>query len=179
VWENSASIGLDAQKPLRRAYESDEKAVQEWVDDVYPKVRAYAKSKGAEIFWLNEATIRSNDSLQRTWSETGKTPVVTTSGQRQTISVISTLSNKSGFWNYVFDGKFNTDKCIECLKNFQKSRHHPVILLVDGHAVHKSKKVTDYLQTLKGKIEMVFLPPYALDLNTDEQAWNQMRNIGT
>ena len=26
---------------------------------------------------------------------------------------------------------------------------------------------------------MVFLPPYALDLNPDELVWNQMRNMGT
>jgi len=47
-------LGLTPQKPLRRAYERDEKAVQEWVDDVYPKVKKYAKKKGAEIFWLDE-----------------------------------------------------------------------------------------------------------------------------
>ncbi|WP_185233735.1 IS630 family transposase [Teredinibacter franksiae] len=172
-------LGLTPQKPLRRAYERDEKAVQEWVDDVYPKVRAYAKKKGAEIFWLDEATIRSDDPLQRTWGEKGKTPVVRTSGQRQAINAISALSNKGGFWYHVFDGKFNADKCIECLKSFQKGRNHPVILIVDGHPVHKSKKVTDYIETLEGKIEMVFLPPYAPDLNPDELVWNQVRNIGT
>lgn len=172
-------LGLTPQKPLRRAYERDEKAVQEWVDDVYPKVKKYAKKKGAEIFWLDEATIRSDDPLQRTWGEKGKTPVVKTSGQRQAINAISALSNKGGFWYHVFDGKFNAEKCIECLKNFQKGRNHPVILIVDGHPVHKSKRVTEYLDSLDGKIEIVFLPPYAPDLNPDELVWNQMRSIGT
>ncbi len=153
--------------------------MQEWVDDGYPKVKKYAKKKGAEIFWLDETTIRSDDPLQRTWGEKGKTPVVTTSGQRQAINAISALSNKSGFWYHVFDGKFNADKCIECLKSFQKGRNSPVILIVDGHPVHKSKKVTDYIESLEGKVEMVFLPPYAPDLNPDELVWNQMRNIGT
>jgi hypothetical protein len=37
--------------------------VQEWVDDVYPKVRACARKKAAEIFWFDEATIRSDDPL--------------------------------------------------------------------------------------------------------------------
>ncbi|WP_185906536.1 IS630 family transposase [Teredinibacter haidensis] len=98
-------LGLTPQKPLRRADERDEKAVQEWVDDVYPKVKKYDKKKGAEIFWLDEATIRSDDPLQRTWSEKGNTPVVTTSGQRQAINAISALSNKCGFWYHVFDVK--------------------------------------------------------------------------
>jgi len=73
-------LGLTPQKPLRRAYERDEKAVQEWVECVYPRVKNHAKKKGAEIFWLDEATIRSDDPLQRTWGQKGKTPVVKTSG---------------------------------------------------------------------------------------------------
>lgn len=172
-------LGLTPQKPLRRAYERDEEAVKEWVSNVYPRVKKYAKNKGAEIFWLDEATIRSDDPLQRTWGEKGKTPVVKTSGQRQAINAISALSNKGGFWYHVFDGKFNADKCIECFKSFRKGRKQPVILIVDGHPVHKSKKVTTYLEELDGEMEIVFLPPYAPDLNPDELVWNQMRNKGT
>ena len=172
-------LGLTPQKPLRRAYERDEEAVQEWVDVVYPKVKKYAKKKGAEIFWLDEASIRSDDPLQRTWGEKGKTPVVKTSGQRQAINAISALSNKGGFWYHVFEGKFNAEKCIECFKHFLKGRKSPIILIVDGHPVHKSKKVTSYIESLEGAIDIVFLPPYAPDLNPDELVWNQMRNIGT
>ena len=171
--------GLSPQKPLRRAYERDEKAVKEWVDNVYPRVKQYAKSQGAEIFWLDEASIRSDDPLQRTWGEKGSTPVVKTSAERQSINAISALSNTGGFWYHVFDGKFNGTKCIECLKHFLKGRKTPVILIVDGHPVHKSKKVQDYIESLEGQIEMVFLPPYAPDLNPDELVWNQMRNVGT
>ena len=171
--------GLTPQKPLRRAYERDEEAVKQWVSDVYPRVKKHAKNKGAEIFWLDEASIRSDDPLQRTWGEKGKTPVVKTSGQRQSINAISALSNKGGFWYHVYDGKFNAAKCVECFKHFLKGRKTPVILIVDGHPVHKSKKVMEYIDSLEGRIEIVFLPPYAPDLNPDELVWNQMRNIGT
>jgi len=172
-------LGLTPQKPLRRAYERDEKAVQEWVELVYPRVKKYAKNRGAEIFWLDEATIRSDDPLQRTWGEKGKAPIVKTSGQRQSINAISALSNKGGFWYHVFEGKFNAEKCIDCFKSFRKGRCHPVVLIIDGHPVHKSKRVNDYIESLDGAIELVFLPPYAPDLNPDELVWNQMRNIGT
>lgn len=172
-------LGLTPQKPLRRAYERDEKAVKKWVAEVYPKVKKHAKKQGAEIFWLDEASIRSDDPLQRTWGERGKTPVVKTSGQRQSINAISALSNAGGFWYHVYKGKFTADKCIECFKQFLKNRNKPVILIVDGHPVHKSKKVMDYMESLDGLLEIVFLPPYAPDLNPDELVWNHMRNIGT
>jgi transposase len=172
-------LDLTPQKPLRRAYERDEEAVKTWIDEVYPKVKQYAKNKGAEIFWLDEASIRSDDPLQRTWGEKGKTPIVKTSGQRQSINAISALSNKGGFWYHVYDGKFNADKCVECFKHFLRGRKTPVVVIVDGHPVHKSKKVMEYLESLEGRMEIVFLPPYAPDLNPDELVWNQMRNIGT
>jgi len=172
-------LGLTPQKPLRRAYERDEEAVKEWVGKVYPKVKKYAKNKGAEIFWLDEASIRSDDPLQRTWGEKGKTPVVKTSGQRQSINAISALSNKGGFWYHVYNGKFTADKCIECFKRFLRNRKSSVLLIVDGHPVHKSKKVREYIESLEGRLEIVFLPPYAPDLNPDELIWNQMRHVGT
>lgn len=172
-------LGLTPQKPLRRAYERDEEAVKQWVEDVYPKVKEYAKKQCAEIFWLDEASIRSDDPLQRTWGEKGKTPVVKTSGQRQSINAISALSNTGGFWYHVYQGKFTADKCIECFKHFLKNRKRPIILIVDGHPVHKSKKVMDYIESLDGFLNIVFLPPYAPDLNPDELVWNHMRNIGT
>jgi transposase len=172
-------LGLTPQKPLRRAYERDEEAVQEWVDVVYPRIQKYAKKTGAEIFWLDEASIRSDDPLQRTWGEKGKTPVVRTSGQRQSINAISALSNSGAFWYHVYEGKFTGEKCIECFSRLIKNRKRPVIMIVDMHPVHKSKKVMDYVESLEGKLEMVFLPPYAPDLNPDELVWNHMRNIGT
>ncbi len=172
-------LGLTPQKPLRRAYERDDKAVKEWVATVYPRVKKIAKKTGATIFWLDEASIRSDDALQRTWGEKGKTPVVKTSGQRQSINAISALSNKGGFWYHVYKGKFTGDKCVECFKLFLRNRKSPVIFIVDGHPVHKSKKVMKYIESLEGKLEIIFLPPYAPDLNPDELVWNQMRNIGT
>ena len=87
VGEMLHRLGLTPQKPLRRAYERNEVDVQSWVHMTYPTMRKRAKRKGAEIFWLDEAGLRSDDPLGRTWGLKGKTPVVETSGQRQPINV--------------------------------------------------------------------------------------------
>lgn len=171
--------GLTPQKPLRRAYERDPEATDKWVKEDYVRIRKRAKQRKAEIFWLDEASIRSDDPLQRTWGLKGKTPIVQTSGQRQSINAISALSNKGGFWYMVYTGRFNATKFIECLKNFMRYRRKPVFLIMDGHPVHKAKAVKEYIKGLKGKLEIYLLPPYAPDLNPDELVWNQMRNIGT
>jgi len=172
-------LGLTPQKPLRRAYERDEKAVEDWKANEYPKISKAANKQSAEIFWLDEAAIRSDDPLQRTWGLKGKTPVVKTSGQRQSINAISALSNKGGFWYHLYPGKFNADKFIECLQAFMKHRKKPVFMIMDGHPVHKARKVKAYVDSLGGKLSIYLLPPYAPDLNPDELVWNQMRHMGT
>ena len=172
-------LGLTPQKPLRRAYERDEEATTQWVNEIYPKVKKYAKKTDAEIYWLDEATIRSDDPLQRTWGLKGETPVVQTSSKRQSINAISALSNSGGFWFHVFSGRFTAEKCVECFKKLMRGRKRKLILILDGHPVHKSRKVAKYIESLEGKLELVFLPPYSPDLNPDELVWNHMRNIGT
>jgi transposase len=172
-------LGLTPQKPLRRAYERDEKAVEAWKKHTYPKIVKKAKKQGAELFWLDEAAIRSDDPLQRTWGLKGVTPVVKTSGQRQSINAISALSNTGAFWYHLYSGRFNADKFIDCMNDFMKHRIKPVFMIMDGHPVHKSKKVKDYVASRGGKLQLFLLPPYAPDLNPDELVWHQMKHLGT
>src|SRR5437867_13150274 len=60
-----ASLDITPQKPLRRAYERDPKAVQLWLDEVYPKLKKRAKKLGAKIFFLDEAGFQSDPPLGR------------------------------------------------------------------------------------------------------------------
>nr|WP_324292700.1 winged helix-turn-helix domain-containing protein [uncultured Amphritea sp.] len=42
--------GYTPQKPAKRAYERKPKAVKEWLDNTYPKIKSRAFEKGAEIY---------------------------------------------------------------------------------------------------------------------------------
>lgn len=171
--------GITPQKPVRRAYERDPQAVQQWLDERYPAIQARAKREGARIFWLDEASIRSDDPLQRTWGARGQTPVVQTSGQRQSISAISALSNTGAFWYHVYTGRLTADRFIECLWDFLQSQRGKLVVIMDGHPVHKAKKVRAWLAERADRLEVELLPGYAPDLNPDELVWHQMRHYGT
>src|SRR6266436_6906436 len=93
-----ASLDITPQKPLRRAYERDPVAVKLWLDETYPKLKQRAKKLGAKIFFLDEAGFQSDPPLSRTYGLKGKTPVVTTSGQRRSINVISAVNARGEFW---------------------------------------------------------------------------------
>ena len=172
-------VGLSPQKPMRRAYERDDEQIKVWLANTYPEIKKTAKKHGAEVFWLDEASIRSDDPLMRTWGLKGQTPTVRTSGQRQGINAISALSNRGSFWYRVYTERFNADVFIECLTDLIGNRRKPIFIITDGHPVHKSKKVRDFVQGLKGRLSLFILPPYAPDLNPDELVWNYIRQTGT
>ena len=135
------SSAKSSQKPLRQAYERDEKAVEAWRQTVYPQLLARARAEGADIFFLDEAGVESDSPLGRTWGKKGQTPVVKTSGQRQKVSVISAVNARGGFWFDVYTGKLNAVRFQEFLGDFMKRRQRPVFLVVDSLSVHKAASV--------------------------------------
>ena len=173
-----AGLEITPQKPLRRAYERDPQRIEQWLDEDYPKLRRRAKRNGAKIYFLDEAGFRSDPVLGRTYGLKGQTPVVATSGQRQSINAISAVSAKGGFWYNVYPGKLNAGRFVEFLQDFMKGRRERVLLVVDGHPSHKAKKVRAHVQSLSGKLELHFLPPYAPDLNPDEFVWGHAKTNG-
>jgi len=173
-----AQLDITPQKPLRRAYERDPAAIAKWKAQDYPRLRARARRRGAEIFFLDEAGIRSDAPLQRTWGARGQTPVVPTSGQRQSINAISAVNARGAFWYDVYTGRFNAARFVEFLRAFLRGRRRPVFLVVDGHPAHRAKVVSCHVQSLKGRLELHFLPGYAPELNPDEFVWNHMRRRG-
>src|ERR1039457_1133256 len=173
-----AALEITPQKPLRRAYERDPVAVEQWKKETYPKLKKRAKKLGASIFFLDEAGFQSDPPLGRTYGLKGSTPVVQSSGQRPSINVISAVTPSGAFWAATYTGKLNAESFVVFLKNFMKGRRHKVLLVVDGHPAHKANLVKEYIAELAGRLELYFLPPYAPDLNPDEFVWNHMKNNG-
>jgi transposase len=173
-----AGLEITPQKPLRRAYERDPAAVDHWVKESYPALKKRAKRLGASIFFLDEAGFQSDPPLGRTYGLKGKTPVVTTSGQRQSLNVISAVNARGEFWAATYTGKLDAEAFVVFLQNFVKGRTGKVFLVVDGHPAHKAKVVKSYVQSLEGRLELHFLPPYAPDLNPDEFVWSYMKTNG-
>jgi transposase len=174
-----AELGITPQKPLRRAYERDPIAITRWKTEEYPRLRARAKKEGADIFFLDEAGVRSDQVLGRTWAPKGKTPEVPTSGQRQSVNAISAVNALGAFWFVVYTGMFNAGRFVEFLKAFMKGRRRKVFLVLDGHPSHRAKVVLGYVAGLAGKLELHFLPGYAPELNPDEFVWNHLKRQGT
>jgi transposase len=173
-----AELDITPQKPLRRAYERDPVAIRRWKTQEFPKLRARAQRRGAKIFFLDEAGVRSDQVLGRTWGLRGQTPEVATSGKRQSVSAISTVNALGEFWFEIYTERLNATKFIDLLAHFMRRRKSPVLLVLDSHPAHIAKSVARYVQSLKGRLELHFLPGYAPELNPDEFVWNHLKRQG-
>jgi transposase len=173
-----AELDITPQKPLRRAYERDPVAIERWTTIVFPRLRARAARVGAKIFFLDEAGVRSDQVLGRTWGLRGQTPEVPTSGRRQSVSAISAVNARGAFWYEIYTERLNAPRFVALLRHFMRGRQGPVFLILDRHPAHIAKMVAHYVQQLAGRLELHFLPGYAPELNPDEFVWNHLKRQG-
>src|SRR6266481_5459736 len=122
-----AELDITPQKPLRRAYERDPAAIKRWTTEVFPRLRARAKRVGAKIFFLDEAGVRSDQVLGRTWGLRGKTPEVATSGRRQSVSAISAVNTRGAFWYEIYTERLNASRFVALLRHFPTGRDREAI----------------------------------------------------
>jgi transposase len=169
-------LGLSPQRPLWRAYQQRPEEVQRWLEEEYPRIKALAQRKKAQIFFGDEAGVRSDHHAGTTWGKKGKTPVVSATGARFSLNLISAVSAQGEFRFMTVKGRVNAGVFIEFLRRLIHNAERPVFLIVDGHPSHKAKKVETYVESTEGRLRLFYLPPYSPELNPDERVWNDLKN---
>src|SRR5208283_1073033 len=98
-------LGLSCQKPLMRAFQQDPVIVQQWIEEDYPKIKQLARRQKAEIYFEDEAGIRSDHHFGTTWGVKGATPIVKTTGARFSMNMISAITSKGKMKFMTYSGK--------------------------------------------------------------------------
>lgn len=160
--------GFTPQKPVRRAYEQDDAAVQRWLKEDYPAIREAAKKEKALIYWGDEMGVRSDHQAGRSYAPKGRTPVIAGTGQRFGCNMLSALTNRGDLAFMVFKKGFNASVFVRFLRRLVKHSTPKVFIIVDRHPVHRSKKVQQWLEKNAARIRLFFLPGYSPQLNPDE-----------
>jgi transposase len=160
--------GFTPQKPLRRAYEQNPKAVQKWLEEEYPKIRRKAKKEDAEIHWGDETGLNSDCYHGRSYAPRGKTPAIRLSAKREHINLVSTVTNQGKVRFMIYKNTMNSQTMIKFLNRLVKDADRKVFLVLDNLRVHHSYKVKDWLSEHEDQIELFFLPSYSPELNPDE-----------
>ena len=69
----------------------------------------------------------------------------------------------------------NAARFLEFCQRLLRDEGKPVVLIVDGHAAHKARKVTKWVASTEGRFTLVHLPAYSPFLNPDEWVWKNVK----
>jgi transposase len=168
-------LGLSPQRPIFKAASQDPQAVEKYLKERYPEIRARARKMGAEIFFLDEAAFRSDHHSGTTWGPIGETPELKEHRGRFGYNAISAVSARGKMYFQTFTGKMDTSGFIAFLKKLRSDVGKPVIVITDRASYHKAKKATEYITSTQGEVGLELLPARSPELNPDEQVWNRAK----
>jgi transposase len=171
-----AQLGITCQKPLHRALERNEALVQQWLKQEYPKIRALAQRVKADIYFGDAAHMRSDHHAGRTWGKKGHTPVVSSTGARYRMSLISAITSR-GHMRFMIKekGGVNAAVFIEFLRRLMVGSKNKIFLIVDRGPAHVAKKTKAFVASLSGRLRLFYIPPYSPDRNPDELVWKHLK----
>lgn len=176
VWVILKKAGFSYQRPERRYYESDPKAQEKWLKKELPRIKKEAKKYKAILYFEDEASISLTPVIGKTWSRKGRTPLVSSTGRRGSLSAISAIS-KSG--HLIFNlkrGRVKSEDIIEFLRQMLKQhRRRHLVVVMDRAPIHRSKKVREFITSQK-RLHVFYLPPRSPEFNPDEKIWNHLKN---
>mgnify|MGYP001558769358 CR=1 FL=1 len=72
------------------------------------------------------------------------------------LNMISAISNKGHLQFMILEGRFNGEVFETYLKQLIKYRRQKIFFVTDGHPAHKTKKIKEWLEENKDRIEGTF-----------------------
>src|SRR5918998_33523 len=160
--------GYTPQRPVRKAYKQDPKAVAEWLEKTYPAIERRAAQEGGEIHWGDETGVRSTCQHSRGYARPGETPELIVPGSRFSVNMIATVTNQGKVRWMIYAGKMNAALFIVFLGRLVAGATRKVFLIVDHLSVHEATAVDEWLAGKEDRIEVFSLPEYAPERNPEE-----------
>lgn len=161
-------LGFSFQRPDRRAIEADPAAPWEWVERAWTELIKRATAECARVMYFDQVGLRSDHLSGRTWDRKGQTPLAATCGNRFGVNAMSAISREGQMYFTVFRQSFTTEVFIDFLGRVIDTFEGKTHRVLDGHSVHRSKRVREWVEARADRVELHFLPLYSPHLNLDE-----------
>ena len=131
--------------------------------------KQYSVIAEAAKHWGDESALVNTDVRGRGFAPKGKTPLALHPAKRETLSMISTVTNQGTMRWMIIESNFNADRLIEFLDALVRSSTRKVFLILDNLSVHHSRPVKAWLAARPDQIEVFYLPAYSPELNPIEK----------
>lgn len=79
------------------------------------------------------------------------------------------------FYFRLFPGAVKGPQVVEFLQALRRQLRRPLLIIWDGLPAHRSRLVSEYVESQDGAIQLERLPAYAPELNPVEYIWSYLK----
>jgi transposase len=171
-------LDWSSQKPQRRAREQNEKEVERWRADEFPRIVREAWQRQATLVFLDEAGFLLTPLVRRTLAPRGCTPILPAWQRHDRISAIScvTLAANADQPELYFELlpaglNVQAEDIVAFLQELRRQLPGPLTMVWDRHTIHSRSRLVQAWLAGQGDVVLEDLPGYAPALNPDEMVW--------
>lgn len=165
-------------KPQKRARERNDKEVERWKADEFPRILREAWHREAHVVFLDESGFMLAPLVRRTLARRGQCVVMRCSAKHDRISVISgvTLSPQAMHVGLYFGAWINQnvhgEEVVEFLEHLTDKVPGEWTVVWDRNNIHSKSKVVKAWLATHPRVKVEDFPGYDPDGNPDEWVWS-------
>ncbi|MFD1413732.1 IS630 family transposase [Oceanobacillus jeddahense] len=170
------SLGLSYTRPTYTLEKADPEKQKEFTDTTFPTLKKLVNEEIHHILFEDESMIRDYQAIQRTWFLKGKQRIIPTHGQHKGVKLVGTLNYETGEIFCIEEEKFDAAAFLKFLT--ATLEHYPIgktVMILDNARIHHAKPLRPFLDENKGRLDLVYLPPYSPELNLIEGLWKWLK----
>lgn len=167
-----------SQKPQKHARERNDKEVERWLAEEWPRILRQAVQRRAHLALLDESGFLLAPVVRRTLAPCGQTPILDCSDRHDRISVISaiTLSPRVlrvglHFMLLGDNENFHGEEVVLFLQQLKGAVGGPWTVIWDRNQIHSKSRVVRAWLAEHPEVLVEDFPAHAPNANPDESVW--------
>lgn len=177
AWRLLRDMGFSAQVPLPRALERNEAYIRQWTKEEWPRIQARAYRTGATMLFLDESCQQSFPNVRRTWAPQGSRPEIRyRQGNRLKLNLISAVTPDGALFFDIHEENIDGTLVMWFLEKLLAEVPGRLMVIWDNGTTHRRKDVKTFLWDHRKRLETHRFPPYAPELDPDEQVWTVLKH---
>jgi transposase len=171
-------LGWTPQMPITRATQRNEREIERWRIEVWPRLQSQARRERRSLVFTDESGFYLLPGRVRTYAPEGSTPVLRVWQTRDHLSVMGAVTPNGRIYTLVRQESLNGLHTIVFLKHLIRHLGPRLLVIWDGSPIHRRSAVKKFLTSTDGHgVHVESLPPYAPDLNPVEAAWQHLKHV--
>jgi transposase len=160
--------GYTAKRPRRHAKDQDPEEVQDWLEEIYPAIAAWADEEDAEIHWCDETGVAADRHPASGYARAGEPATLDVPDKHIRMNQIATITNEGAVRFMTYKETMTAVLFLVFLGRLLRSTTRKIFLIVDRLQAHEGERVEAWLAAHRDRIELFYLPRYAPELNATE-----------